>query len=142
MASPDVCSYASDKHKPLLPVGPLPKQADPPLCPIYLGRIPLCLELSLADPDLFEPNLSDNNLDCTVQAYLYWRALPQKQQPPPTLMFRHFKAFLYQELQILHQQDAHLHHWHNRILGTDDHICRCNLNGLLDNFHKKSPIPT
>ncbi len=111
------------------------------MCPIYLGGIPACLASSLADPNLFETDLSDNNLDGTVLAYLYWCKLPHDQQPPLTLMFCHFNAFIDQELQILHQQEAHLCHWHKCFLGTNDHFRRCTLEWVAQQFARETPNP-
>ncbi len=67
----DPLDYHSDKRKPLLLMGPLTLGAKTPLLPLYLSDIPACLEPSLPDPNSFKPDLSDNNLDGTIQAYLY-----------------------------------------------------------------------
>ncbi len=107
--SADDYDFATDEREPILPMGPLPQHGFP-LQPILLSGIPDCLALSRADPATFVPDLSDDNSDSTIQAYLFWCDLPQHQQPPITLMLRHFNDFLERELHILNQQEAHLHH--------------------------------
>ncbi len=57
----------------------------------------------MADLTSFIPDLSDNNPDEIVQAYLHWRDLKPPYRPSSTLMFGHFNWFLEQELQFLLQ---------------------------------------
>ncbi len=93
------------------------------------------------DPDVFEPDLSTDIMDGTIQADLYWCNLPPHQQPPATLLFRHFNTFLLNELHILNQQDAHLLHLHNQVLGTKDHTQQCTLEWVHWQFARKIPNP-
>ncbi len=139
--SADKNDFVTDEREPILPIGPLP-QNNFPLQPIHLGGIPDCLALSLADPTTFVLDLCDDNPDGTIQAYLFWRDLPQHQQPPATLMHRHFNDFLEQELHILYQQEDHLRHWHHRVLGAADHNRRCTLEWVTRQFMHNTPDPT
>ena len=132
--------FVTDEREPILPIGPTPQNGFP-VTPICLGGIPDCLALSLADPDLFAPDLSDDNPDGTIQAYLFWRDLPQHQQPPATLMHRHFNDFIERELHILYQQEDHLRHWHHRVLGAEDHERRCTLEWVARKFTSDTPNP-
>lgn len=108
-------------------------ESNPPWC------IPTCLVQSLANPDLFEPNLSDDNPDGTIQAYLYWHDLNPDHEPPHTLIYWYFNWFLEQELQILHQQHNNLCYWHNHIIWTDNHICCCTLEWVTRKFGLYTP---
>ncbi len=56
-------------------------------------------------------------------------------------MFRHFNRFLLDELHILNQQDNHLQHRHNRVLGTKDHTRQCTLDWVHRQFAHDTPDP-
>ncbi len=132
--------FVTDKQEPILPIGPFP-QIGFPVRPIHLGGIPDCLASSLADPAAFVPDLSDDNSDGTIQAYLFWHDLPNCQQPPATLMHCHFNNFLKRELHILYQQEHHLRHWHHRVLGVADPERRCTLEWVTHQFTTNTPNP-
>ncbi len=115
--------------------------AKPPLQPLYLGGIPACLKSSLADPNLFKPDLSYNNPDDYSSLPLLVQPNPRSSTPihphvPP------FQLVPWPGTTHLHQQDDHLHLWHNRILGKDNHICHCTLYWVTQQFEQKSPDPT
>lgn len=107
--------------------GPFNLHHNDGFCPIRVGGIPAHLLSTLPNPDTFSPDLSDNNKDGTVQAYLYWHNLASFNKPPIDLMFRHFNEFLEREIRLLHQEDDELQIWHNRVLGPSDHDRRCTL---------------
>lgn len=73
--STDPLDNHSDKYDPLFWIELMVRGFEPPLDPIHLSNIPACLFKSLDNPASFVPDLSDNNPDGTVQAYLYWRHL-------------------------------------------------------------------